>query len=104
MEVMNKNGVMSEQTFQEIFGIPKTGQGREFEELINNADFQDYYKTLNSMPFYTKISQEDRDKFDEFCKPMLKMSLTKAKKHPFYGGNGLVVLILTIINSKCLMI
>ena len=83
---MNDNGVMSEEKFQEIYGIPKTGQGRAFEELIHNADFQDYYKTLNSMPFYTKLSKKDRDDFDEFCKPMLKMSLTIAKKHPFLWG------------------
>lgn len=80
------NQVMSEEEFENIFGIKKTGQGRKFEELIHNEEFQEYYKVLNANPYYTKLTQEERDKFEEFSKPILKMSLRYAKKHPFLWG------------------
>lgn len=55
----------------------------ELDELKNNKEFLDYYEELNKFPYYTKITDELIAEFEEMDKPMQKMSLRIAKKHPF---------------------
>jgi len=56
------------------------------DDLKRDLEFQEYYDTLNSNPYYTKLTNEDKQRFEEYCTPMLKMSLTIAKRHPFLWG------------------
>ncbi len=75
--------VMSESNFLEVYGVPKTGKGREFEDLISDVEFQEYYKTLNSNPYYTRLTTDERQSFEDYSKPILNFSMAYANKHPF---------------------
>lgn len=50
---------------------------------MNDLDFKAYKEELEKFPYYTKFTPEDKKKYDELSKPMTKMSLTIAKKHPY---------------------
>lgn len=48
-----------------------------------NEDFYAYKENLHKFPYYTFLTPEERDRFNEMDKPMNTMSLTIAKKHPY---------------------
>lgn len=48
-----------------------------------NEDFHAYKENLERFPYYTKLTDEDNKKYNEFDKPITQMSIRYAAKHPF---------------------
>ena len=72
----------------EIKELPEKKQAtlNEIRKVEKDTEFQEYYKSLNSNPYYTKMTDEVVDGYTKMSLPMKQMSLTLAKKHPFLWG------------------
>jgi len=50
--------------------------------MRSNLDFMSYMENLHKFPYYTFLTPEEREQYEEMDKPLTEISLGVAKKHP----------------------
>lgn len=51
--------------------------------MRDNEEFMAYMNELHKFPYFTFLTDEEREKFEEMDKPLTRVSLAVAKRHPF---------------------